>query len=213
MRERVHADMHALVRSFTYAAHWQHVQVGAELCGTLKNIVALGVGMVDGMGMGPNSKAAVIRQVSLTIADLWVFKSQVHMSGFYYMVGVRSGTVTVHPNPLLKPPLPGPPSPQGLLEMRDFCQALYPSVRDDTFLECCGVGDLVATCIGGRHRRVAEAWTRSAIESAVAGEGNGAGRSWAELEKELLQGQKLQGVLTSNEVQQILRVRETSVCV
>eukprot|EP00198_Chlamydomonas_reinhardtii_P000461 XP_001689796.1 predicted protein [Chlamydomonas reinhardtii] len=131
--------------------------VGAELCGTLKNIVALGVGMVDGLGMGPNSKAAIIRQ--------------------------------------------------GLLEMRDFCQALYPSVRDDTFLECCGVGDLVATCIGGRNRRVAEAWTRSAVEGAEAGEGNGAGRSWAELEKELLQGQKLQGVLTSNEVQQILRTR------
>ncbi|KAG2432760.1 hypothetical protein HYH02_012893 [Chlamydomonas schloesseri] len=132
--------------------------IGAELCGTLKNIVALGVGMVDGLDLGPNSKAAVIRQ--------------------------------------------------GLLEMRDFCQALYPSVRDDTFLECCGVGDLVATCIGGRNRRVAEAWTRSAVEAAAA-EGNGpaSGRSWAELEAELLKGQKLQGVLTSNEVQQILRTR------
>ncbi|GIL83780.1 hypothetical protein Vretimale_10573 [Volvox reticuliferus] len=123
--------------------------VGAEMCGTLKNIVALGAGIVDGLGLGPNSKATIIRQ--------------------------------------------------GLVEMRSFSKALYPSVRDDTFLESCGVGDLVATCYGGRNRLVAEAWTKAQLSDNP--------RTFEDLEAELLKGQKLQGVLTSNEVQEILKTR------
>ncbi|KAG2492528.1 hypothetical protein HYH03_009193 [Edaphochlamys debaryana] len=124
--------------------------VGAEMCGTLKNIVALGAGMVDGLDLGPNSKATVMRR--------------------------------------------------GLIEMRSFSKALYPTVRDETFLECCGMGDLIATCYGGRNRLVAQAWTKAAVE--------GKAQSFESLEAELLKGQKLQGVLTSNEVQEILKVRK-----
>ncbi|KMZ57323.1 Glycerol-3-phosphate dehydrogenase (NAD(P)(+)) [Zostera marina] len=116
---------------------------GVELCGTLKNIVALAAGFVDGLDMGSNTKSAIMR------------------------IGLR--------------------------EMIAFSKLMFPSVKDNTFFESCGVADLITTCIGGRNRKIAEAYTRS----------NGT-RSFSDLEEELLDGQKLQGVLTSNEVYDVL---------
>lgn len=60
---------------------------------------------------------------------------------------------------------------QGLEEMRAFSKALYPSVRDDTFLQACGIGDLIATCYGGRNRLVAQEWTKRAVVRVVRGRG------------------------------------------
>ncbi|XP_033901227.1 glycerol-3-phosphate dehydrogenase [NAD(+)], cytoplasmic-like [Acipenser ruthenus] len=114
-----------------------------ELCGALKNIVAVGAGFCDGLGLGDNTKAAVIRL--------------------------------------------------GLMEMvafaKLFCKGTVTSV---TFLESCGVADLITTCYGGRNRKVAEAFVKTK-------------KSIEELEKEMLNGQKLQGPQTSTEVYKILK--------
>ncbi|XP_064982372.1 glycerol-3-phosphate dehydrogenase [NAD(+)]-like [Musa acuminata AAA Group] len=119
---------------------------GVELCGTLKNVVAIAAGLVDGMNMGNNTKAAIMR------------------------IGLR--------------------------EMRALSKLLFPSVRDSTFFESCGVADLITTCLGGRNRKVAEAFAKC-----------GGKRSFDELEAELLGGQKLQGVSTAKEVYEILSHR------
>jgi len=119
---------------------------GVELCGALKNIVAMGAGFCDGLGYGGNTKAAVIRI--------------------------------------------------GLKEMVKFCQTFYSGVKDETFLESCGVADLITTCYGGRNRLCAEAF------AAAGGE-----KDLLDIEAELLAGQKLQGALTAKEVNHVLRMK------
>merc|ERR550514_46100 len=119
--------------------------VGVELCGALKNIVAIGAGFCDGMGYGGNTKAAIIRI--------------------------------------------------GLKEMIKFCKMFYTGISDDTFLESCGVADLITTCFGGRNRKCADAYAKA-----------GGKKSLEEIEAELLGGQKLQGTLTAKEVNHVLKV-------
>uniref|UniRef100_A0AAQ4P5L8 Glycerol-3-phosphate dehydrogenase [NAD(+)] n=1 Tax=Gasterosteus aculeatus aculeatus TaxID=481459 RepID=A0AAQ4P5L8_GASAC len=101
-----------------------------ELCGALKNIVAVGAGFCDGLGFGDNTKMFCTGQVSST-----------------------------------------------------------------TFLESCGVADLITTCYGGRNRKVAEAFVRTS-------------KSIVELEAEMLNGQKLQGPQTSAEVYKLLQKKD-----
>lgn len=113
-----------------------------ELCGALKNVVALAAGFCDGLGFGGNTKAAMMRI--------------------------------------------------GLLEMMHFIREFYPGAGlTETLLESCGVADLITTCFGGRNRKCAEAFAKT-------------GRSWDEIEAELLGGQKLQGTLTAKEVNTVL---------
>lgn len=120
--------------------------MGVELCGALKNVVALGAGFCDGLGYGGNTKAAIIRI--------------------------------------------------GLVEMMRFCKKFYAGIRPSTFFESCGIADLITTCYGGRNRKCAEAFVKT-------------GKGWEELEEELLGGQKLQGTLTSVEVNKVLEIAES----
>lgn len=130
-------------RPYFHVAGVQEV-AGVEMCGTLKNIVALSAGFIDGLGLGSNSKAAIIRI--------------------------------------------------GLGEMRRMIQLFFPGANEQVLFESCGIADLITTCFGGRNRKVAEEYVR-----------HGGKRSFEDLETELLNGQKLQGVLTSHEVQEVLK--------
>ena len=80
--------------------------------------------------------------------------------------------------------------------MIKFCKMFYTGVSDDTFLESCGVADLITTCFGGRNRKCAEAFAKHGKE-----------KSLETIEAELLAGQKLQGTLTAKEVNHVLKMK------
>jgi len=117
---------------------------GAELCGAMKNVVALGAGFCDGLGYGGNTKAAIIRI--------------------------------------------------GLKEMQAFCQKFYGdrNIKQATFLESCGLADLVTTCFGGRNRKCADIFAKMVAA--------GTPKTWDVIEAEELNGQKLQGTGTAKDV-------------
>jgi len=70
------------------------------------------------------------------------------------------------------------------------------AAQDDTFLESCGVADLITTCYGGRNRKCAEAYAAS-----------GGKKTFDDIEREILKGQKLQGTLTAKEVNHVLKMK------
>ncbi|KAK5943633.1 glycerol-3-phosphate dehydrogenase [Knufia obscura] len=82
----------------------------------------------------------------------------------------------------------------GLLEMVDFGKRFFgKTIQTKTFTEeSAGVADLITTCSGGRNHRCAK---MSAVE----------GKSIAEIEEREMNGQKLQGVSTAEEVNNFLK--------
>ena len=61
--------------------------------------------------------------------------------------------------------------------------------------ESAGIADLITTCYGGRNRKCAEEFVKS-------------GKPFPEIEAKLLNGQKLQGTATAEEVHNFLLARK-----
>lgn len=83
----------------------------------------------------------------------------------------------------------------GLIEIYRFAHRFFKGIHEHTMVESCGMADLITTCMGGRNRKCAEAFGR-------AEEGK---RDWELIEKEVLNGQKLQGTSTCMEVVRVLK--------
>jgi glycerol-3-phosphate dehydrogenase (NAD+) len=114
-----------------------------ELCGAVKNVIAMGGGFCDGLDLGTSTKAAILRK--------------------------------------------------GMVEMAHLCQKYNSEFSFELMMESCGVADVIATSFGGRNRRCAEEFVRRTV----------AGRqdaSWDKVEQDLLNGQKLQGLGTLDEL-------------
>jgi glycerol-3-phosphate dehydrogenase (NAD(P)+) len=58
--EELAGEMAALLASERFRVYTNPDLVGVELCGALKNVVALAAGMVDGLGFGDSAKAGII---------------------------------------------------------------------------------------------------------------------------------------------------------
>ena len=58
--ERAGEAAQAIVNSPVFRVYTNEDVIGVELCGALKNIIALGAGICDGMNLGDNAKAAFI---------------------------------------------------------------------------------------------------------------------------------------------------------
>ncbi|KAF3930908.1 hypothetical protein ABW19_dt0206558 [Dactylella cylindrospora] len=83
----------------------------------------------------------------------------------------------------------------GILEMRKFGLMFFDTCKSETFTEeSCGVADLITSCAGGRNHKCA----KLSVEQ---------GRPIEEIEREVLNGQKLQGTSTSREVNEFLAAR------
>lgn len=79
--------------------------------------------------------------------------------------------------------------------MSSFTLEFFPDASPSTFSHhSAGVADLITTSFGGRNRKCAEAFVKT-------------GKSFDELEAELLDGQKLQGTVTTEEIFKFLEAR------
>jgi glycerol-3-phosphate dehydrogenase (NAD(P)+) len=54
------ADLQALFHSTTFRVYQNNDMIGVELCGALKNVLAIAVGLSDGLQLGSNARAALI---------------------------------------------------------------------------------------------------------------------------------------------------------
>jgi glycerol-3-phosphate dehydrogenase (NAD+) len=83
----------------------------------------------------------------------------------------------------------------------------FEGVEKGTFMESCGVADLITTCYGGRNRKCASQFAkRRGVEPAYL-DSESCTKLWSAIESDMLNGQKLQGTLASQEVYHLLRAR------
>lgn len=67
--------------------------IGVEICGSLKNVIAIAAGIVDGVGLGDNTKAALITRGLAEIARLGVALGA-DIQTFYGLAGIGDLIVT-----------------------------------------------------------------------------------------------------------------------
>ncbi|KOC71358.1 Glycerol-3-phosphate dehydrogenase [NAD(+)], cytoplasmic, partial [Habropoda laboriosa] len=193
-----------------------------ECCGALKNIVACGAGFVDGLGLGDNTKAAVIR---LGLMEMIKFVDVVFPGGklatFFESCGVadlittcyggrnrRVSEAFVKTGKRVESSAVSKLTGQHLAETEAYSQSsdtviLEPRIQtgghcvrtysvEQRHLTSCSRANFPSR--GSPTMRLR--WSRSSCVETI-----------EELEKEMLNGQKLQGPFTAEEVNYMLKAR------
>lgn len=93
---------------------------------------------------------------------------------------------------------------RGLLEMVRFGLTFFKDSDPKTYTEeSAGVADLITSCAGGRNHRVGKAYAKHTLD----GKNQNDNKSLQDLERELLNGQSAQGIITAMEVYKFLEAR------
>ena len=70
--ESVATLVQSIFKTKTFRVYTTDDVVGVEICGSLKNVIAIAAGIVDGSGLGDNTKAALMTRGLAEIARLGV---------------------------------------------------------------------------------------------------------------------------------------------
>jgi glycerol-3-phosphate dehydrogenase (NAD+) len=85
----------------------------------------------------------------------------------------------------------------GLAEMLAFSQILYPDTHTETFLQSCGIADLITSCYSSKIQVMADSFIKA-----------GSYKGIARIEKIVLEGRKLNGPPAARAVNNLLKSRD-----
>jgi glycerol-3-phosphate dehydrogenase (NAD+) len=174
----------------TFRVQHIHDVAGAEVCGALKNVVALGAGFVDALEWGQNTKAALLRIGLLEMKSFGrLFFPTIEEETFWNSCGMADLITTCYGGRNRK------------------CAEAFAKLQ----LQKTGKLQIESNKSNSQdwhsHKHGKQSTSSTPSTSMESFEQQAVLQEWHKIEAELLQGQKLQGTGTCREVYRVLQAR------